>query len=143
MFRKVLFVCVGNICRSPTAEVLLRHARPELKVGSAGLHALVDHPLDAKAAELLGMHGLDGSAHRARQLTPDLLAAADLILVMERHHHEQILREAPQFSGKTFLAGKWRGSCEIPDPYRKSRAAFEHVYSELDASVASWLPYLR
>ena len=145
MFRRILIVCIGNICRSPTAEIVLRHALSDndFDVSSAGLEALVDRPLDPTAATLLRERGLDPGQHRARQLTPDLLAAADLVLVMERAHQARIVREAPQASGKTLLLGKWRGDLDIPDPYRQQRPAFEHVLRLIDDSVAGWRPYLR
>jgi len=145
VFRKVLFVCVGNICRSPTAEVLLRHqvgSRPGVEVSSAGLQAMVGRPMDDTAAALLREAGLDPDAHRARQATPSVLAAADLILVMEQSHLARIAREVPQVSGKTFLLGKWDG-CEIPDPYRQQRIAFEHVYGLIDSAVARWAPHIK
>lgn len=145
MFRKILIVCIGNICRSPTAEIVLRHALGDndFQVSSAGLEALVGRPVDPTAATLLRERGLDPDQHSARQLTPDLLAAADLVLVMERAHQIRIVREAPQASGKTLLLGKWRGDLDIPDPYRQQRPAFEHVLRLIDDSVAGWRPYLR
>ena len=145
MFRRILIVCVGNICRSPTAEVVFRDVlgRSDIEVSSAGLQALVDRPTDSIAAELLRERGLDPDAHRARQLTSDLLAASDLVLVMERAHQARIAREHPQASGKTLLLGKWRNGLEIPDPYRQQRPAFEHVLRLIDDSVAGWKPYLR
>ncbi|MGO3127120.1 MAG: low molecular weight protein-tyrosine-phosphatase [Luteimonas sp.] len=145
VFRKILIVCIGNICRSPTAEIVLRHAldRPDIEVSSAGLQALVDRPVDPTAAELLRGRGLDPDAHRARQVTPDLLGSVDLVLVMERAQQARIVRDAPQASGKTLLLGKWRGDLEIPDPYRQQRPAFEHVLRLIDESVAGWRPYLR
>jgi protein-tyrosine phosphatase len=146
VFNKLLFVCVGNICRSPTAEILMRdrlEGRPGVEVASVGLQAMVGRPIDPTAAELLREAGLDPAAHLARQATPALLAAADLVLVMEQAHLSRIAREVPQVSGKTFLLGKWRGQREIPDPYRQQRAAFEHVHGLIDEGVASWLPYIK
>jgi protein-tyrosine phosphatase len=145
VFRKILFVCVGNICRSPTAEVVMRHAlgRDDMDIGSAGLQAMAGHPIEPTAGLLLREHGLDGGAHVARQATPALLAAADLILVMQRKHLAEITRDLPEVSGKVFLLGKWRGNCEVPDPYRQQRVAFEHVYDVIADGVASWVPYLR
>ncbi|MEL3953308.1 low molecular weight protein-tyrosine-phosphatase [Stenotrophomonas bentonitica] len=145
VFKKLLLVCVGNICRSPTAEILMRHAlrdRVGVEVSSAGLQALVGKPIDPMAAEILREHGLDPDGHRARQATPEVLSAADLILVMEQAHVSRILRDAPQVSGKTFLLGRW-DSLEVPDPYRQQRIAFEHVYALIDKSVDRWSKYVK
>jgi len=140
VFRNVLFVCVGNICRSPSAEVMLRSVLNErgVIVSSAGLGALVDHRIDATAQELLKEHGLDGATHRARQIDDAALSAADLVLAMERKHVRRIAEIAPQASGKTFLLGKWQCDRDIPDPYRQQRPAFEHVYKLMAEGVESW-----
>lgn len=144
MFNNILFVCIGNICRSPSAEVMLRRvvAGKGITVSSAGLGALVDHGIDATAQALLLEQGLDASAHRARQITPALLSAADLVLTMERKHVRRITEIAPQASGKTFLLGKWQQDREIPDPYRQQRPAFEHVYRLMAEGVDSWARHL-
>jgi protein-tyrosine phosphatase len=139
-----LTVCIGNICRSPTAEYLFRHhlSHRDIQIGSAGLSALQDHPMDDMAGQLLRDHGLDGSAHRARQLTPELLREHDLILGMEKSHLIAMTRVAPEASGKMFLLDKWLETRDIPDPYRQQRPAFEHVYALIEQGVHSWLPYL-
>lgn len=144
VFKNILFVCIGNICRSPSAEVLMRQAvaGTGIQVSSAGLGALVGQGIDPTAQALLLEHGLDGSAHRARQVDAATLGAADLILTMERKHLALIAQRAPQVSGKTFLLGKWQGDHEISDPYRQQRPAFEHVYQLMDQGVASWRRYL-
>lgn len=140
MFKHVLLVCIGNICRSPSAEVLMRNALQGrgIQVSSAGLGALVGRGIDPLAQELLVEHGVDGSSHRARQLDPQLLSTADLILVMERRHLKSIAVQAPEVSGRTFLLGKWQSDREIPDPYRQQRPAFEHVYRLIAEGVESW-----
>jgi protein-tyrosine phosphatase len=140
VFKNVLFVCVGNICRSPSAEVMLRQALQgkDIQVSSAGLGALVGHGIDATAQELLIEHGLTGDSHRARQIDDAILATADLVLTMERKHVRRIAEIAPQASGKTFLLGKWQQDREIPDPYRQQRPAFEHVYTLMAEGVESW-----
>lgn len=145
MIRNILIVCVGNICRSPTAEIVMRNALGPsgLQVASAGLQALVDRPIDPNAALLLQERGLDPAPHRARQVNASLLAAADLVLVMERSHHAAVARDYPQASGKTMLLGKWVGDREIPDPYRQQRPAFEHALALVDHGVEAWIPYLR
>ena len=144
MFKNILFVCIGNICRSPSAEVMMRAALAGkgVQVSSAGLGALVDHAIDATAQELLVEHSLDGSAHRARQVTSQILSSSDLVLVMERKHLKRISDIAPEALGRAFLLGKWNDDFEIPDPYRQQRPAFEHVYRLMAEGVESWRRYI-
>jgi protein-tyrosine phosphatase len=145
MFQNILIVCVGNVCRSPAAEALLAHRLQGkgLAISSAGIGALVGNPMDKNAHEVLQDHGLDHTAHRARQVDSDMLHRADLILAMEQSHIQHIRQIAPEVHGKTFLMGKWLDDTEIPDPFRQSKPAFEHVHSLLTQSVESWLPYLK
>ncbi|MCQ4319138.1 low molecular weight protein-tyrosine-phosphatase [Stutzerimonas stutzeri] len=145
MFQNILIVCVGNICRSPAAEALLAHKLEGkgLTISSAGIGALVGNPMDKTAHEVLSDHGVEHTSHRARQVDSKMLHRADLILVMEQSHIQRIRQIAPEVHGKTFLLGKWLDDTEIPDPYRQSKPAFEHVHSLLTQSVESWLPYLR
>ena len=89
---RVLLVCTGNVCRSPLAERLLsaglaeRSASAGVEVSSAGTRALVGEPMTAETADLVVRHGGDPEGHRARQLTRDLLAEADLVLALTREH---------------------------------------------------------
>lgn len=144
MFKRILTVCIGNICRSPTAEYLFRNrlASRDIELSSAGLGAMVGSPMDNSALQLLTEHGLEGSAHRARQLTTAMLREADLVLGMEKSHVETMVRLAPEASGKIFVLDKWLQGRNIPDPYRQQRAAFEHVYAMITQAVDSWVPYL-
>jgi protein-tyrosine phosphatase len=144
MFKHILVLCVGNICRSPTAEYLLRRqlAGRDVRVTSAGLGALVGHPIEGHAMELLHEHGMDATQHRARQVDAEMLREADLVLGMERRHLLAAARLAPEASGKLFLLGKWLEFDGVPDPYRKPRQAFEEVYGLIERGVGSWLRYL-
>ncbi|WP_313087518.1 low molecular weight protein-tyrosine-phosphatase [Pseudomonas sp.] len=145
MFQNILIVCVGNICRSPAAEALLssRLQGKGLTISSAGIGALVGNPMDKTAHEVLADHGLEHMSHRARQVNSEMLHKADLILAMENSHIQHIRQIAPEVHGKTFLMGKWLDDTEVPDPYRQSKPAFEHVHSLLTQCVESWLPYLK
>lgn len=145
VFKRILIVCVGNICRSPTAEYLFRHhlSATGVSLESAGLGALVGKPMDATALQVLGEHGVDGGAHLARQLTTTMLREAELVLAMEREHVSRMMTLAPEASGKVMLLDRWGQGNDIPDPYRQSREAFEHVYGLIEESVRAWLPYLR
>ncbi|MDY4387929.1 protein tyrosine phosphatase [Pectobacterium aroidearum] len=138
MFDSILVVCVGNICRSPTGERLLKRALPEKKIVSAGLGALVGKPADAMATEVANQHDLSLEGHQAQQLTSALCRQFDLILVMEKEHIDGVCRIAPEVRGKTMLFGRWSEQQEIADPYRKSREAFEFVYLQLEQSAEKW-----
>ncbi|KOC89226.1 protein-tyrosine-phosphatase [Winslowiella iniecta] len=138
MFNSVLIVCVGNICRSPTGERLLRKYCPNLKVDSAGLGALVGHEADASAKAVAEKRELSLESHSAQQITASMCRSYDLILVMEKKHINDITKIAPEVRGKTMLFGHWASGREIPDPYRKSMEAFESVYLLLDDAAQKW-----
>ncbi|HUA80284.1 MAG TPA: low molecular weight protein-tyrosine-phosphatase [Dyella sp.] len=144
MFKHVLIVCIGNICRSPTAEFLFRHQLKDrgIRVSSAGLSAAVGHPMEDNAMRILKERGIDAADHRARQLSPSMLREADLVLVMEREHLAAASKMAPESSGKLFLLDKWREAEDVPDPYRRTRQVFDHVYSMIERGVDSWIRYL-
>ena len=145
MFQHILVVCTGNICRSPVAAAMLAATLPGRRVDSAGLGALVGHGVEPTARELAEADGLDVANHQARQLTEAMLQAADLILVMSEGQRHAVADLAPAALGKTMLLGKWldggKGR-EIPDPYRKSREAFEHVHGLLREATAAWVKRL-
>lgn len=138
MFKKILIVCIGNICRSPTGEYLLRQRLTDRHISSAGISARVGEPADTLAAEVAQQHGLLMTGHCARQLTRALCQDADLILVMEKSHISAVASIDPGARGKTMLFGHWSGESEVPDPYRLSREAYEHVYALLERGADSW-----
>ena len=123
------------------AEALLREAvreRDEIVVESAGLGALVDHPASEHAVTLMRERGLDISDHRARQITPEMVHAADLVLVMESGHKRVIDANEPAARGKIYRLGEWQDR-SIEDPYRQSREVFEAVLRDIDEGVAEWV----
>lgn len=144
MFNSILVVCAGNICRSPTGEYLLKNKleNSHITVSSAGLTALVGNSAEATASTIALANNIDMSSHQGRQLSSALIAENDLILVMEERHLTDLLRKYPQARGKTFLLGKWIDDTEIPDPYRQSHEAFEHVYQLIDKACTAWHKYL-
>jgi protein-tyrosine phosphatase len=141
MINRVLVVCVGNICRSPTAEWLLRHRlkRDGVTIESAGLAALVGNPIDPMAESVLLEHGVSASAHSARQISPEMINAADIVLVMDKRHMSAVHAQVPHARGKTFLLGRWQNEAAVPDPYGKPRAVFEQAFTMIDTAVNSWL----
>ncbi|HEY2451303.1 MAG TPA: low molecular weight protein-tyrosine-phosphatase Wzb [Scandinavium sp.] len=143
MFNKILVVCVGNICRSPTAERLLKNYLPSLNVESAGLGALVGKGADDSAASIAAIHNISLDGHCARQISGKMCREYDLILTMEKRHIARLCEIAPEMRGKVMLFGHWDDEREIPDPYRKSRDAFEAVYHLLDQSARQWAQALK
>ncbi|MGR5094940.1 low molecular weight phosphotyrosine protein phosphatase [Vibrio maritimus] len=142
MFNNILVVCVGNICRSPTAERALQKLVPTKKVTSAGIAAeksrLVGKTADTMAIDTASRYQLDVSNHSARQLTADMCRDNDLILVMEKGHIDAVCDIAPAARGKTMLFGQWENQQEIPDPYRQSQEAFDHVFKLIEQSASQW-----
>ena len=145
MIRHILVVCVGNICRSPMAEALLKGAlrgQDEFTVESAGLGALVGHPASAYAVELMEEMGKDISGHRARQIHPDMVSAADLVLVMEAGHKRAIDDADPTARGKVHRLGEWQDK-DIDDPYRQPKDAFAKALADIEIGVASWAKKIK
>ncbi len=141
MIKHILVVCVGNICRSPMAEALLKSALGDdgdFTLESAGLGALVGHSADAFAVELMEEMGEDVSQHRARQIHPDMVKEADLVLVMETKHKRSIDIADPTARGKVHRLGEWQDR-DIDDPYRQPKAAFVDALEEIQEGVASWV----
>ena len=142
MFKKILTVCTGNICRSPAAEFLLRQriekAGKRVEARSAGIGALVNHPAEEATCAMMNARGVDLSPHRASQLTRERLRWAELVLVMENHHRDAVLAMDPTARGKTFLLGHWTKT-EIPDPYRRGDAAHAEALQLIEAALEPWV----
>ncbi|MGZ8942505.1 MAG: low molecular weight protein-tyrosine-phosphatase [Methylobacter sp.] len=146
LFKNILIVCIGNICRSPMAEGLLKQALLSNKkdgyvVCSAGLGALVGHPPDSKACQLMMKKNIDISMYRACQLNKDMIRKAELILVMESSHKKAIEEFDPCAKGKVFRLGYW-GEFDIPDPYQQNLSAFETSFNLIERGVSEWVKKL-
>jgi protein-tyrosine phosphatase len=141
MLRHILVVCIGNICRSPMAESLLAHRlsgrEPDIRIGSAGLAALVGRPADPIAQALMQERGLAIGEHRARQVTRHDIMSADLILAMDSEQQRLIESSVPVARGKVHRLGKW-GDFDIPDPYGEPRPAFEWSLSLIEEGIKGW-----
>ena len=146
LFKNILVVCIGNICRSPMAEGLLKQAlaaanKDDCIVSSAGLGALVNHPPDPKACQLMIEKGIDISDYRACQLNKEMIRKADLILVMESAHKIAIEESEPSAKGKVFRLGEW-GKFDISDPYKQDISAFVKSFNLIEQGIALWVPKL-
>ncbi|MDK9762819.1 low molecular weight phosphotyrosine protein phosphatase [Vibrio sp. D420a] len=147
MFERILVVCVGNICRSPTGERVLQKLLPNKHVASAGIAAeksrLIGKAADKTAILVASENGVDIENHKSQQVTPQLCALYDLILVMEKGHMEALTQISPEARGKTMLFGQWIGQQDIPDPYQQSREAFEHAYKLINEAAQGWVKKIK
>ena len=151
---KILFVCLGNICRSPTAEIVFRQivAReaPDLRIevdsaGTAAYH--VGCPPDSRTREAALRRGYDMSALRARVVEPQDFGRFDLILAMDRQNFDTLRRGAPpaaQARIRLFLEfAPDAGEMEVPDPYYGGPNGFEEVLDLVEAAARGLLQHVR
>jgi protein-tyrosine phosphatase len=152
--RRVLFVCTGNICRSPTAEGVFRRRVTEaglanlIAVASAGTHGYhVGEPPDLRSQAAARRRGYDLSALRARRLASEDFERFDLLLAMDRDHHEILVRMAPLSAGhkvRMMMAYARRSTHdEVPDPYYGGPGGFELVLDLLEDASEGLLEALR
>ncbi len=148
---RVLFVCTGNICRSPMAEGLARHhaARRglDLDCGSAGLIARRGHPASANGVLVLAERGVDISGHGARRLDAELVSWADVVVAMEEEHRLAVGDFPVSALKEVHLLSEWAGEARlgpgIDDPIGGSRGDYEKTASEIEAYIERALDKLQ
>ncbi len=143
--RGIIFVCYGNIIRSPFAAALLKKElagrRPGLRVTSAGLHANPTREADRRGRALASQFGVTLEHHRAAQLTREMVDSSDLILAMDYRNEAELLARFPAARGKIWLLREYvglgvTGDCEIPDPYMGNESDVQRAYEVLARCVA-------
>ncbi|MGE5505737.1 MAG: low molecular weight protein-tyrosine-phosphatase [Actinomycetota bacterium] len=151
---KVLFVCTGNICRSPTAEGVFRALVEReglggvIGVDSAATHGYhVGEPPDPRTCEAAGRRGVDLTCQRARQVSKADFDAFDLVLAMDRGHHGILSRLCPPGrEGRLHLFLSFApesGALDVPDPYYGGPQGFETVLDLIEAGSAGLLAHIR
>ena len=150
--RSVLFLCLGNICRSPFAAILAeRHLRDRglgtVRVASAGLRASQAPVSPPDAITAAAVYGIDLSRHRARDVTREEIAESDVIVVMEVAQVEQMRARFPEAADRVHLLPLYelgasarhgaREGCNLLDPFGAGPASFTHCYQRIDAAIAA------
>jgi len=142
--KRILFVCTGNICRSPLAETLLKRALheravEEVSVESAGTGAWDGAPASEGAYLVALERGLDLSSHRARLLTREIVEDASLILTMARHHRARVHELGGE--GRVHVLGEYVGKngeeAEVGDPFGGDLEVYRDTCAELEALIAT------
>jgi len=149
--KNVLFVCTGNICRSPMAEGIFRAAvkdQPDIEVGSAGVAAGYGEPPSKHAVEVLRPWGVDISQLRSQPLTEALVREATHIFVMTRGHKEAIKMYFPEATEKTYLLREFddtarNGHIDVPDPIGLGIQAYFESRDTIKRAVPGILRFLE
>jgi protein-tyrosine phosphatase len=151
---KVLFVCMGNICRSPTAQgvfetlVQRENLAQRIKIDSAGTHAYhVGEPPDPRATEAAKRRGVDLTTQRARKVKPEDFLEFDYVLAMDSSNYEA-LREIchPDYEDRLRLFLDFAphlGVEDVPDPYYGGPQGFERVLDLIEAASEGLLVAMR
>src|ERR1700677_4857263 len=149
--KTILFICTGNVCRSPMAEGLFRKAtggNHEFRILSAGLGAIGGQPPTSHSVIAMRELGIDISSHRSRALTSDLIRQADYIFGMTHGHVDTIGLLYPAAADKTFLLREFDDSVppyekDIPDPIGSSYDIYVHCREQIEQGIASLLEFME
>jgi protein-tyrosine phosphatase len=139
----VLVVCTGNVCRSPFLQLALQREldarRPDGAVGitvtSAGTGALAGRPMDERAAAQATARGLDPQTFLARQLTPAMVAGADLVLTATRRHRGEVATLHPRARGLEPPLDP--SQADVVDPFRREDELFLQMAEEVTRALPS------
>lgn len=158
---RICFVCSGNICRSPIAEVVMRRIvddsglGDDVEVDSAGTGDWhVGERADHRAVDVLAGAGYDGSAHRARQFETEWFRTRDLVIALDRGHYRTLRSWATTDADRakvhllrsfdpTIDPASATSDLDVADPYYSGRQAFEEVLAQVEAACEGLLERIR
>src|ERR1043165_3007855 len=149
--KTILFVCTGNVCRSPMAEGIFRQAvkgQGDYRVLSAGLGAVEGPPPSAYAVDAVRELGIDISSQRSRMLTPEMVQQADYIFGMTHSHVDTVTLLYPQAAEKTFLLREFDETLDtfekdISDPIGGSYEIYLNCRDQIEQGIVSVLRFVE
>lgn len=139
---KILLVCSGNTCRSPMAEALMRREAEarglrELEIGSAGISVWPGSRASRNAIAAMASRGMDIDRRASVQITPPLIAGADLVLTMTAAHAAALREELPRYAARVHtLAGYAGADADVEDPYGGDADVYETTAQQLEHLVS-------
>jgi len=149
----VLFVCAANIVRSFIAEAVLndrlkQRRKKDVAVSSAALIDMKGKPADPFAIKILAENGIEPSSHLSTLLTDDMVGNADLIVVMEKRHQEELRQRYPEAEGKirllkSFLKGYQAFDTDIKDPYHLTIYHYRLCFAEIATAVDAMMDIFK
>ena len=138
--KRVLVVCLGNICRSPIGEGLLKHHAQQFRLdlyvdsaGTSGWHQ--GEHADPRSIDVMSAHGHNITAQRSRALVAEDLFTFDHILVMD----SQNLNDVNRLGAGTASVGRFVPGHDVPDPYYGGDRGFEQVYAMINEAAEQWV----
>jgi len=151
---RVLFVCMGNICRSPTAQGVFEHLvageglTSLIQIDSAGTHAYhVGEPPDVRATQAAKKRNIELGSQRARRVTGDDFLDFDYVLAMDRNNYDDLITLCPtEHQSKLHLFLEFAtglGEDEVPDPYYGGITGFERVLDMIERASQGLLAEIR
>ncbi len=146
--KSVLFVCTGNSCRSVMAEMLLKkylkaEGKSHIKVSSAGIGAIEGFSPTAETIEVMKEEGIDVKGFKSTKVSKNLIKDADLILVMEPLHKQEVIKAVPEAASKIYLLKEFGldersfhpEGFSIPDPIGRSIENYEYCLEMIKKEI--------
>jgi len=144
--KRLIFVCSGNICRSPMAEGIAKKQLSEASVSaqviSMGTLGLFGRSASENAVLVCAEHGIDIARHRSQGVSLGILGHADLVVVMEAAHRDFILQRRGELTNVSLFSSFDGGPTDVVDPVGQSRERYEACFARLDSGIAKLVPFL-
>ncbi len=147
--KTILFICTGNICRSPMAAGLMQHKleregrAQDLAVGSAGVWTVDGRRASEYSISEMASRQIDISRHQSRSLTAAILREADLVLTMTRNHAEAIRAEFPAYARRVYTLAEMAGrEFDIQDPIGGAQSDYARAAEEIETLIEEGYPQI-